>query len=95
MIECDRFPAVAEGQATEGGPGETRPTSTATGANAAAEAAGRAQRGAGEEAPALMPLLQILDHWQTLTAGILALGAAGLTVWATIRSANRQIGAAQ
>jgi hypothetical protein len=41
------------------------------------------------------PILQILDHWQTLTAGILAVGAAFLTVWATIRSANREIAAAQ
>src|SRR5216683_3614609 len=41
------------------------------------------------------PILQILDHWQTLTAGILAVSAACLTVWATIRSANREISAAQ
>jgi len=37
---------------------------------------------------------QFVDHWQTLTAALiaggLALGAAALTVWATIRSANRQ-----
>ena len=42
---------------------------------------------------------QFVDHWQTLTAALiaggLALGAAALTVWATIRSANRQITAAR
>jgi hypothetical protein len=39
--------------------------------------------------------LDLLDHWQTLLAGALALLAGLGTVWATIRSANRQIAAAR
>jgi hypothetical protein len=45
------------------------------------------------------PFWQFVDHWQTLIAaliaGLLALGAAAWTIWATIRSANRQITAAR
>jgi hypothetical protein len=40
------------------------------------------------------PFWLFVDHWQTLIAGVLALCAAALTVWATIRSANRQVNAA-
>jgi hypothetical protein len=38
---------------------------------------------------------QFLYDWQTLAAGILAILAAGGTIWATIRSANREISASQ
>jgi hypothetical protein len=38
---------------------------------------------------------RFLYDWQTLIAGILALGAAAGTIWATIRSANREIAASQ
>jgi hypothetical protein len=45
------------------------------------------------------PFWQFVDHWQTLiaalTAGILALGAAGWTVWATRAAAKRQVAAVQ
>ncbi len=37
---------------------------------------------------------EFIDHWQTLIAGFLAVGAAGWTVWATIKSANREVAAA-
>jgi hypothetical protein len=41
------------------------------------------------------PFWLVVDHWQTLIAaliaGILALGAAGWTVWATMRAAKRQV----
>ena len=41
------------------------------------------------------PFWQLVDHWQTLLTGVFALAAGGLTIWATIKSANRQIAAAQ
>jgi hypothetical protein len=41
------------------------------------------------------PFWQFIDHWQTLLAGVLALVAGVGTVWATIKSANREIAAAQ
>src|SRR6516164_5202121 len=41
------------------------------------------------------PLWQFIDHWQTLLAGVLALVAGAGTVWVTIKSANREITAAQ
>lgn len=41
------------------------------------------------------PFWQLIDHWQTLITGVLALAAAAGTVWATIKSANREIAAAQ
>jgi hypothetical protein len=41
------------------------------------------------------PLWQFIDHWQTLTTGMLALAAGVGAVWATIKSANREIAAAQ
>jgi hypothetical protein len=39
--------------------------------------------------------LDFLDHRQTLAAGVLAVLAAGGTIWATIKSANREIAASQ
>ncbi len=39
--------------------------------------------------------LDLLDHWQILIAGILAVLAAVGTIWATIRSAGREIAASQ
>jgi hypothetical protein len=36
-----------------------------------------------------------LYDWQTLIAGVLAVGAAAVTIWATIWSANREVAAAQ
>jgi hypothetical protein len=39
--------------------------------------------------------LDLLDHWQTLIAGALAVLAAVGTIWATIKSANREIAASQ
>jgi hypothetical protein len=41
------------------------------------------------------PFWQFVDHWQTLITGLLALAAGVGTVWATIKSANREIAAAQ
>jgi hypothetical protein len=41
------------------------------------------------------PFWQFIDHWQTLIAGLLALAAGVGTVRATIKSANREIAAAQ
>jgi hypothetical protein len=41
------------------------------------------------------PFWQFVDHWQTLITGLLALAAGAGTVWATIKSANRGITAAQ
>jgi uncharacterized protein YfiM (DUF2279 family) len=41
------------------------------------------------------PLWQFIEHWQTLIAGLLALAAAVGAVWATIKSANREVAAAQ
>jgi hypothetical protein len=41
------------------------------------------------------PLWQFVDHWQTLVTGLLAVLAAIGTIWATIKSANREISAAQ
>jgi hypothetical protein len=41
------------------------------------------------------PLWQFIDHWQTLLAGLLALVAGLGAVVATIKSANREITAAQ
>jgi hypothetical protein len=38
---------------------------------------------------------QFLYDWQTLIAGVLAILAAGGTIWATIKSANREIAVAQ
>jgi hypothetical protein len=38
---------------------------------------------------------QFLYDWQTLIAGVLAILAAGGTIWATIKSANREIAASQ
>jgi hypothetical protein len=38
---------------------------------------------------------QFLYDWQTLIAGVLAVLAAGWTIWATIHSANREIKASQ
>jgi hypothetical protein len=40
-------------------------------------------------------LLDLVDHWQTLIAGVLAVVAAVGTIWATIKSANREIEASQ
>jgi hypothetical protein len=40
------------------------------------------------------PFWQIVDHWQTLIAGLLALVAAGGTVWGTLAVAKRQVKAA-
>ena len=34
---------------------------------------------------------QVFYDWQTLVAGVLAVLAAGATIWSTIRSANREI----
>jgi type II secretory pathway pseudopilin PulG len=45
--------------------------------------------------PNLQCVCQFLFEWQTLTAGILALIAAGITVWATDKAAKRQVKAAQ
>ena len=39
--------------------------------------------------------LDLVDHWQTLIAGVLAILAAVGTIWATIRSADREIAASQ
>jgi hypothetical protein len=41
------------------------------------------------------PLWQYIDHWQTLIAGLLARAAGVGAVWATIKSANREVAAAQ
>jgi hypothetical protein len=41
------------------------------------------------------PLWQFIEHWQTLIAGLLALAAGVGAVWATIKSANREVAAAQ
>src|SRR5438045_3501248 len=41
------------------------------------------------------PLWQLIDHWQTIIAGLFAVLAAVGTIWATIKSANREIAAAQ
>jgi hypothetical protein len=41
------------------------------------------------------PFWQLVDHWQTLITGALALAAGVGTVWATVKSANREIAAAQ
>jgi hypothetical protein len=38
---------------------------------------------------------QFLYDWQTLIAGVLAIVAAAVTIWATIRSANREVDVAQ
>jgi hypothetical protein len=40
-------------------------------------------------------LLDLVDHWQTLIAGVLAVLAAWRTIRATIQSANREIEASQ
>ena len=40
-------------------------------------------------------LLDLVDHWQTLTAGLLAILAAIGTIWATRSTASRQIKAAR
>jgi signal transduction histidine kinase len=37
------------------------------------------------------PFWQFVDHWQTLIAGGLALFAGVVTVWGTLRAANRQV----
>ncbi len=39
-------------------------------------------------------VLQMLGYWQTLIAGLLAVGAAVFTIRATVRSADREIEAA-
>ena len=39
--------------------------------------------------------VSFIDHWQTLITGLLALAAGVGTVWDTIKSANREIAAAQ
>jgi hypothetical protein len=39
--------------------------------------------------------LDFFDHWQTLIAGALAVLAGAGTIWATIKSANREIAASQ
>src|SRR5271155_1784324 len=41
------------------------------------------------------PFWQFIDHWQTLITGLLALAAGVGTVWATIKSASRDVAAAQ
>jgi hypothetical protein len=41
------------------------------------------------------PLWEFIDHWQTLIASLLALAAGVGAVWGTIRSANREVAAAQ
>jgi|ERR1700730_1636878 len=41
------------------------------------------------------PLCQFVDHWQTLIAGLLAVAAGAGTIWVTIKSANREVTAAQ
>jgi hypothetical protein len=41
------------------------------------------------------PLWQFVDHWQTLIAGLLAVLAAVGTIWTTIKSASREVSAAQ
>jgi hypothetical protein len=38
---------------------------------------------------------QFLYDWQTLIAGVLAVGAAAVTIWATIWSASREVAASQ
>jgi hypothetical protein len=40
------------------------------------------------------PFWRVIDHWQTLITGLLALAAAVATIWATIASANREVAAA-
>jgi hypothetical protein len=40
-------------------------------------------------------LLDLVDHWQTLIAGVLAVGAAWRTIRATVESANREVDASQ
>jgi hypothetical protein len=42
-----------------------------------------------------LSLISIIDHWQTLIAGLFALAAGVGAVLATIKSANREIAAAQ
>ena len=37
------------------------------------------------------PFWQFIDHWQTVIAGGLALFAGVVTVWGTLRAANRQV----
>jgi hypothetical protein len=41
------------------------------------------------------PLWQFVDHWQTLIAGLLAVAAGAGTIWVTIKSATREVTAAQ
>jgi hypothetical protein len=41
------------------------------------------------------PILQVVDHWQTLITGLLALIAGAGTIIATIISANREVSMAQ
>jgi hypothetical protein len=38
---------------------------------------------------------RFLYDWQTLIAGVLAVGAAAVTIWATVKSANREVAASQ
>jgi hypothetical protein len=45
-------------------------------------------------APDYTGFLKYLYDWQTLIAGIMAVGAAVVTIWATIRSADREVEAA-
>jgi hypothetical protein len=40
-------------------------------------------------------MYEFIDHWQTLMAGVLASIAGAGTIWATIKSANREIAVAQ
>jgi hypothetical protein len=40
-------------------------------------------------------VLDLFDHWQTLVAGLVAIVAAVLTIWATLRSTSREIAASQ
>ena len=47
------------------------------------------------ETPWWRVALDLLDHWQTLIAGVLALLAAWFTIRATKRSADREIAASQ
>ena len=43
-------------------------------------------------AVAIHDWLELLDHWQTLAAGILALVAALIAVWAARRKERRDLG---
>ncbi len=67
---------------------------------AARDGAGRAAGALGFDAnmpPEWHPTLfylQMVGYWQTLLAGVFAVFAAGLTIWATVRSADREIDAA-